>query len=545
MKYTLCLLLAVLTYANVQAQSFTYADTLRGSLSPLRDCYDVTYYELDVKIDTITRSITGSNMMTYKAVKNFNRLQIDLFENLQIDSIVQQGRRLDYKRSGNATFVEMGVTQTVGSIGQMKIYYSGTPVVAVKPPWDGGFIWSRDEKGNLWIAVACEGLGASAWWPNKDHLSDEPDSMLIKITVPKGLMDVSNGRLRNSVAVGDGIRYEWFVSYPINNYNVTFNIGKYEHFSDIYVRNGDTLTLDYWVMPYNLEKAKEQFKQVKPMLACHEKYFGPYPFPRDGYKLVETPYLGMEHQSAVAYGNKYLTGYSGWDISRIGLKFDYIIIHESGHEWWGNHVSMKDAADMWIHEGFCTYSEALYVECMFDTAMALRYVNARKASVDNKEPIIGPYGVNKEGAGDMYDKGMLMLNTIRYVINDDKKWFGILRGIQDEFGMKTTTTEEVVGYINKKAGKDLSPVFDQYLRYANIPELEYKIAGKRKNMQLQYRWKADVKNFNMPVRVLLSPDGFTTIQPTTEWQILPLNLKKSEEFKVDEEHFYIKVTEVK
>ncbi len=534
------------TLSTAYGQGFTKADTLRGMLTPLRTCYDVVYYDLDVKVDIDNKRLSGSNLFTFKATENFSRLQFDLFDNMQVDSVVYKGSKLPFTREFHAVFVDFATPVARNAVESFKVYYQGTPIAAKMPPWDGGLVWRTDKNDDPFVGVACEGIGASLWWPNKDHLSDEPDSMMIRVTVPKGLTNVSNGRLRNTVQVDTAwTRFDWFVSNPINNYNVTINIAKYAHFSDVHVgKNGDTLDLDYYVLPYNLDKAKQHFAQVKPMMKCFEEYMGPYPFYEDGYKLVETPYLGMEHQSAIAYGNNYRHGYNGTDYSRIGLKFDYIIIHETGHEWWGNHVSMADIADMWIHEGFCTYSEAIYVECLFGYDTALAYINAKKPGIDNEEPIIGQYHVNHEGASDMYNKGMLMLNTLRHVINNDQLWWEIIRGIQKEFGMKTTSTEEIVTYIGKRANQDLRYFFDQYLDYPNIPEFEYQILKKKKQLTLRYRWVTNVKDFHMPVKVLVAPNKYEFIYPTAQWQETVIDLKKSTDFKVAEDLFYINVVEV-
>jgi len=523
------------------ASDFTRADSLRGMLTETRSCYDVLYYDLNVRIDPGTNFIQGHNTIQFLAVSSFERLQFDLFENMEIDYILFENDTLVFERQHNAVFVKFDKEILKDELSKIKVFYSGYPVTAQHAPWDGGFVWESDQDSNHWVGVACEGIGASLWWPNKDHLSDEPDSMMIRVSVPPGLMNVSNGRLRNVIEQQDGWkRFDWFVSYPINNYNATVNIGNYKHFSDFYVSGEDTLTLDYYVMPYNYEKAIEQFKQVKPMLGCYEKYFGRFPFWDDGYKLVETPYLGMEHQSAIAYGNEYKTGYAGIDYSKIGLDFDYIIIHESGHEWWGNSVSCSDIGDLWIHEGFCTYSEALYVECLYGYNLAMDYVNAKKVSVSNKDPIIGFYNVNKEGSGDMYNKGMFMLNTLRHVIDNDELWFAMIKDIVKEFEYKTTSTNEVVGYINKYTGQDLTYFFSQYLWYPAIPIFEYKLRKRRKKRVLEYRWKVDVDDFRMPIKVTTAPDQFEFIYPTTTWQEMNLRLKKAG-FQVAESLFYVEV----
>ncbi|SMO52825.1 M1 family metallopeptidase [Solitalea koreensis] len=495
-------------------KKLTRADSLRGTLSPERTCFDVKFYHLNIKVDPKAETVAGYNDISLEAENDFKRIQIDLFENMKVDSITWKGQQLNYSREYNAVFINFPETITKGSNQTLRFYYSGKPIVAARAPWDGGFIWKKDAAGSDWVGVACQGTGASLWWPNKDHQSDEPDSMMISVAVPSDLMDVSNGRLRKKEDLGNGFtRYDWFVSNPINNYDVTINIANYKHFSD----KINKLDLDYYVLPENLEKAKKQFQQVKPMITCFEKYFGDYPFTSDGYKLVDTHYLGMEHQSAVAYGNKYTNGYLGRDLygSGIQLRFDYIIIHESGHEWFGNSVTAKDIADMWIHEAFTSYAEAVYVECMYGHNDYLKYVNSFKTRVLNDGPIIGPYGVNQEGSADMYPKGALMLSTIRSIIDNDAVWFSILKGIPIDFRHKTTSTDEIITYMNRKTGMDLTKVFYQYLKYAHIPELQLKKEG---NATL-YRWKADVPGFDMPVKIDTGK-GWQLIKPGSEWKRL-------------------------
>ncbi|UKJ07854.1 M1 family metallopeptidase [Solitalea lacus] len=512
---------------------FTRADTLRGTLSAERSCYDVTFYHLDIKVDTEQQSIEGYNDITFKTVSDFKRIQVDLFANMKVDKIVWKGNELPYKREFGAVFIDFPEKIKANSTQTLRFYYSGKPMVAKRAPWDGGFVWTKDKAGDTWVGVACQGTGASLWWPNKDHQSDEPDSMMISIAVPKDLMDVSNGRLRSTQDLNNGyVKYNWFVSNPINNYDVSVNIAKYAHFSDKH----NNLDLDYYVLRENLSKAKEQFKQVKSMLTCFEYRFGPYPFYEDGYKLIETPYLGMEHQSAVAYGNKYKNGYLGNDLthSGVGTKFDFIIIHESGHEWFGNSVTSKDIADMWIHESFTNYSESIYAECEFGYQDYLKHINGYKQSVHNDKPIIGPYGVNEEGSGDMYYKGGLMLHTIRSIVGDEK-FFEMLKGVPTKFWHQTVTTDDIVNYANKKTGTDLTKVFYQYLKYTNIPTLELKEIDGNVN----YRWKADVAGFDMPIKVALADKKWRIIRPTSTWQ--QLSAKTTADVKVAEDLYYINV----
>lgn len=531
------------TFAQLLQPKATYtrADTLRGMLTPLRTCYDINYYHLDVKVDIDQKFISGSNEFRFTATQDFKKLQFDLFANLKIEKVVFHGKNLLFTREANAVFLTFPNTIKRGTKEAFTVYYSGNPVVAKRAPWDGGFVFTKDSEGKPWVATACEGLGASVWWPNKDHLSDEVDSMLISISVPKGLKDVSNGRLRKVTELKDGYtRFDWIVKNPINNYNVEANIGNYVHFDDDFTGEKGKLTLDYWVLPQNLDKAKKQFgDNVKPMLTAFEHWFGPYPFYEDGYKLIETPHLGMEHQSGVAYGNKYQNGYLGRDLSGTGwgLKWDFIVVHESGHEWFGNNITMKDAADMWIHESFTNYSESLFVEQQFSKQAGLEYTHGNRRGIQNDSPVIGPYQVNKEGSGDMYDKGGIMLNTIRTIINNDEKWRNILRGLNKNFYHQTVTTADVVGYISKQSGLNLTPVFDQYLRYKNIPVLELRFEKE----QLLARWVADVNGFSMPVKIKTKGGEYQFFNLNTSFTPINLPAATKDNIEVDTFNYYIGV----
>jgi aminopeptidase N len=517
------------------------ADSLRGMLTPLRTCYDINYYHLDVKIDIDKQAISGSNEFRFTAKDDFTKLQFDLFSNLKVDRIVYEGKELPYTREFNAVFVTFPKQIKKAAKEKFTVFYSGSPVIAKTPPWDGGFIYSKDKDGDPWVSVACQGLGASSWWPNKDHQSDEVDSMLISISVPKNLQEVSNGRLRSVVPKADGYsQHNWFVSNPINNYDVSFYIGKYAHWTDQTQGEDGLLTIDYWSLKQDSAQARTHWDaDVKPMLKCFEDWFGPYPFYKDGYKLVQAPHLGMEHQSAVAYGNGFKKGYLGKDLSHTGhgLKFDFIIVHESGHEWFGNNITSRDIADMWVHESFTNYSESLFTQCQSGKEAGSEYVRGIRANIKNDRPIIGPYNVNKEGSGDMYYKGANMIHTIRQLINDDDKFKSILRGLNKTFYHKTVTTSEVEAYISNQSGIKLNKVFDQYLRHAKIPILEYKLNGNT----LSYRWVADVKDFDMPVRVSTKNNGYTLIYPGTSWKKMTVDKQiNAENFKADPD-FYINV----
>ena len=536
----LSLLIFLLFVANLslqaqvvtKARTYTEADTLRGSLRPERN-FDVLKYHLNVKVVPEDKFISGYNTITFRAEEDLPVIQVDLFENMKIDSVIFQGRNLDYSRKYNAVFVEMKPAPSKNAVDSLQVFYSGNPVVAKNAPWDGGFVFTKDEEGNPWIGIAVQGTGASLWYPNKDHQSDEPEEVLIEAAVPNGLMNVSNGRFIGKKDLGDGFtRWSWKVNSPINNYSVMLNIGNYVHFSDKF----QDLDLDYYVLPYNLEKAKTQFEEVKQMMSCFYEKLGPYPFEKDGYKLIETPYLGMEHQSAVGYGNKYKNGYLGRDLSGtgIGLKWDFIIIHESGHEWFGNSITAADIADMWIHEGFTTYSEAVYIECRWGKDEALRYLEGIRKNIGNTSRIIGDYGVNSEGSGDMYYKGANLLNTIRSIYNNDDLWWKTLKDYTSTYRHQIVNTETVEEFFDAATPVNLKPVFDQYLRHQDIPQLQF----KKENNSIFYRWKADLAEFSMPVDLLINGKE-KRIQPTTEWKRFSEKISSWEDIKLNSKEFYV------
>jgi aminopeptidase N len=520
---------------------YTRADSLRGMLTPLRTCYDINYYHLDVKINLDDKSVSGSNEFAFTATQDFTKLQFDLFANLNIDKIIYKGAEVPYSREFYAVYVTFPKTIKKDSKDSFTVWYNGNPKIALNPPWDGGFIFKKDKAGNPFVSVACQGLGASVWWPTKDHQSDEVDSMLISIAVPKDLDEVSNGRLLSIVDKPDGYRqHNWFVANPINNYNVAFYIGKYAHWTDTYNGENGPLTLDFWSLKEDSAVARPHWDaDVKPMIKSFEYWFGPYPWYKDGYKLIQAPHLGMEHQSAVAYGNQFKKGYLGNDMSGTGygLKWDFITIHESGHEWFANNVTTKDIADMWIHEGFTNYSETLFTESTQGKKAGEAYLIGLRRGIGNLSPIIGPYNVNKEGSGDMYPKGANLIHTIRQLIDNDEKFRQILRGINKTFYHKTTTSAEVEAYIAKQSGLKLSKVFDQYLRYTNIPVLEYKI----NNNLLSYRWITDVTGFNMPIKVTLKANEYTLIKPTNDWKTSKIDASVTIDNFKTEPNFYVKL----
>jgi aminopeptidase N len=533
---TLLIFLAATAGAQDRHNLFTHADTLRGSITPQRAWWDVSFYDLHVKLNLEDSTISGYNRITYKILKPGREMQIDLMTPLSIDSIVQHGVHLQYQRDGNAFFVRLMESQKTGEHNTVSVYYQGKPRISANPPWSGGFIWTRDSLGNPWISTACQTVGASIWWPCKDIEADEPDSQRISVNVPGDLTDVSNGRLRGKIIHDDGTTtYEWFVENPINNYDVSINAGKYAHYEDRYQGEQGELTLDFWPLQYNLERARNQFSQVKPMLKCFEHWFGPYPWYKDGYKLIEAPYNGMEHQSAVTYGNKYENGYRGRDVSGTGwgCTFDFIIIHESAHEWFGNNITYRDIADMWVHESFANYAENLFVESLFGREAGAAYLRGTR-HVKNDRPIIGHHGVHEEGSGDMYNKGGNMLHTLRQIIGDDEKWRQVLRGLNKTFWHQTVTGKQVTDYISKASGIDFSRVFEQYLSTTEIPVLEY----KRGQHTLFYRWTHVVAGFDMPVRVMLSPGHYQLIYPGARWKKIPIDTPPAD-LTVDQNYFIL------
>ena len=511
----------------------TRLDMLRGAYGPFRANNDLLYYHLTIRVDPAKKFIRGRNTIRFRMIEDATRIQIDLTDQLDIDKILFGTTALKYARDNGAVFIDFPETLRAGETYSIDFDYSGHPPEVGR---FGAFTFKTDPAGHTWINTACEGTGASIWWPDKDQWRDEVESMDISVEIPSGLTDVSNGKFVAQTDLGDGYtRWDWHVSYPINNYDVSLNIGNYAHWSEKF---GD-LPLDYYALPADVDKAKKQFAQVPGMIEAFQHYFGPYPFERDGYKLIEVPYLGMEHQSAVAYGNGFQNGYLGRDWTGVGisLKFDFIIIHESGHEWFGNAVSAADSSDMWIHEGWTTYLEGLYVEYRWGKADAIRYLNGIKPKIYNLRPIVAERGVNADPTQDQYFKGGLMLNTLRSVIDDDAKWFALIHNFYQQFQYRTIMTEDVVAFFNQNSGMNLTPIFNQYLRHASIPRLEL-LFGATPGM-VMYKWAADEDEFAMPVRVG-TPENWQTIHPTTQWQVMQTPLTK-EQFQVATELYYVEV----
>ena len=542
--------------------AFTHADTLRGTYGPTRDWWDVLNYDLHVQFNIVDSTIAGKNIIQFKALKKGTSFQIDLQEPMIIDSIfirlnvdynpAKYGTTTKFKvknkdivKDGNTYFIKFKDTFQTNNIHYIFVYFHGKPRIARRPPWDGGLIWKKSKDGSPWVSIACQGLGASVWYPCKDHQSDEPDSAAMHITIPDSLMCVGNGRYRGKINNGNGTAtYDWAVTSPINNYNIIPYIGKYTHFNEIYKGENGDLDMDYWVLEENLEKAKTHFADAPRMMKAFEYWFGPYPFYADGYKLVDAPHLGMEHQSATAYGNKYQNGYLGRDMSGSGwgLKWDFIIVHESGHEWFANNITSKDIADMWVHEGFTNYSETLFTDYFYGKDAGNAYCIGTRNGIRNDIPIIGPYNVNQEGSGDMYPKSGNMLHSMRQVINNDEKFRMILRGLNKTFYHKTVTTKQVEDYINKESKINFSKVFDQYLRTTQIPVLQYKIEGYK----VSYKYDSCVNGFNLPLKISFGAADKSEqwIKPTQKWQELKLADWYDKKTFAINPNFYIKSKQV-
>ncbi len=535
MKHFLSVIVFIISFSAF-SQSFTRQDTLRGSITPERAWWDLQHYDLKVEVKPDEKFISGSNTVYYKVLSENNRMQIDLQPPMKIDKVNQKGIELTIASEGNAHFIQLQEKQEIGSINELTIYFSGNPKTAVRAPWDGGFSWKKDSNGMHFIATSNQGIGSSIWWPNKDHPSDEPDKGVdISIKVPKEFMAVANGRLQKIDEDLTTKTYHWKVVNPINNYGVNINIGDYVHFSETYKGEKGDLDMDYYVLRENLQKAKKQFKQAPKMMEAFEYWFGPYPFYEDSFKLVEVPYLGMEHQSSVTYGNNYKNGYLGGDLSMTGwgLKFDFIIIHEAGHEWFANNITNKDVADMWIHEGFTAYSENLYLDYYFEKKASSEYVIGTRMMIQNDRPIIGTYNVNHEGSGDMYYKSANILHTLRQLIEDDEKWRNILRGLNEVFYHQTVTTKQVEDYISEKSGIDLTEFWSQYLRTTDIPEVVFKVNGK----ELKFKYKNIIDGFDMPVIIILNGKE-EWFFPKAEWSTKKFpneikNVKVKEDFYIE------------
>jgi len=508
---------------------FSESLKLLGSLNKYRNCFDATFYELNISVDEKKKYLKGKVLMNAIALSDFDTLQIDLYENMKVNNIgfatlnsIQESEtkfiNASYVRKHGAIFIAL--KQKAGEIFKLKIEYEGKPVEAKRPPWKGGFVWKKDKEKNPWIGVACESEGASLWWPCKDVTNDEPDSTSINITVSKGLMAVSNGKFVGiSNPDQQNVTYKWFVSYPINLYNVTLYVGKFSLLSDTYTMpSGKILPVNHYVLPMNYEKAKTHLAQAKGQIAFFEKTFGEYPWHHDGYKLIESPYEGMEHQSAIAYGNNYKNSYNG---------FDYIILHESAHEWWGNSVSAADLSDVWLHEGFATYSEALYVESIQGKNAYLRYLLTYRLFIKNKRPVVGPVGVRffDYKDSDVYMKGAWILHTLRTLINDDILFFDILKSFHERYKMKTVTSKDFIDMVNEKTGSDYSWFFHQYLNKREAPFLEYYWDGTN----FYYRWKYVGADFKMPAEISL--DGLVKInlKPTDKIQKIAISSQSYKE----------------
>ncbi|WP_019974160.1 M1 family metallopeptidase [Empedobacter brevis] len=534
-------LISITTHAQVlnHKKEFTRQDSLRGTNNEFRNWWDVKKYKVSVEPDFQSKTIKGKTTIIFDKTntQQSDLLQIDLQHPMTVSAVKLNGKKIsNFKRDGNVYFITVG-NKIKSNSNQLELEYSGNPRVAKNAPWDGGWIFTKDQKDRDWMSVAVQGLGASAWFPNKDYLGDEPDNgMELEIIVPKELVGVGNGRFVSKKEMNGKMAYTWKVVNPINNYNIIPNIGHYVNFKDIYEGEKGKLDLDYYVLDYNLEQAKSQFEQAKLMLKSFEHWFGPYPFYEDSFKIIETPHLGMEHQSGIAYGNKFKNGYLGRDLSGSGwgMKWDFIIVHEAGHEWFGNNITEKDVADMWIHESFTAYSETLFTETFYGKEAAGEYVRGTRNAIENDIPIIGVYGVNQEGSGDMYYKGANMIHTLRTWMNNDEQFRQMLRGLNKEFYHQTVTTQQIENYMAKFSGLDLKSFFNQYLRTVEVPTLELKQEGN----QINYRYTNIVDGFSMPLRLKNTEQ---TISPTKDWKTLnSVSIKNISDVEINP-NYYIKI----
>lgn len=525
---------------------FTKADTLRGSITPERAWWNLQHYDIQVCPNLVDKTIEGSVKIQFKIIKQGKRMQIDLQQPLMIDSVFYIGKKrqaLNFTRQANVAMINMPLGIKANTEGLVQIYYHGVPREAIRAPWDGGISWTKDELGNPFVATSCQGLGASVWWPCKDHQYDEPEKgVTISVRVPDSLMNVSNGRLINTIQHGDATKtWVWQVKEPINNYSVSMNIGKYIHIKDEFEGEAGKLSLNYYVLPQNKEGAERQFAQVKPMLKCFEYWFGKYPFYQDGFKLVEVPYLGMEHQSNVAYGNKYMNGYLGRDLSGTGwgLKWDFIIVHESGHEWFGNNITSKDIADMWIHEGFTNYSETLFTEWLSGKEAGSAYNKGARKNIRNDKPILGTYNVHNTGSGDMYPKASAMLHSIRMSMNNDEKFRQMLRHLNKKFYHQIVTTPMIEKEISLYAGYSVKGIFTQYLTTTQIPSFDY--ISSMDGKTLKYRYSNAVNDFYLPLQIKVGKEILVLKPKVNQWQTIQLTPFQIDNLNLEnvKNYFYI------
>ena len=511
---------------NEYRPRYTRKDSLRGALRPERTCFDVYFYDLTVRIIPKGKKIKGENRIYFEVKQPTSMIQIDLFPEFSIDVISWNENPLNYTREFGAVFIEFPDQLNPGEKHNITFKYSGKPGIAEKPPWQGGFVWKKDKSRKHWAGVACEHLGASSWWPNKDHLTDRPDSMKINIEVPSKYKAISNGTLRNTITTDKRYtRYEWFVSYPINNYNVTFYMGNFVSFKDTVILDGKPLILKYDVLPYNLEKAKEHFTQTRDLLQFYNEAYGQYPFMRDGFGLVDSPYEGMEHQTAIAYGHGFRnTSFEGCE----DMKYDFIIVHEAAHEWWGNSLCAADMADIWIHEGFATYAELMYLEHSCSKEAYFKELNDKLQTIINFWPMVQNYDVNENSfaSNDVYNKGAVMLHCLRCNINNDSMFFNLIRDFNLQYRFKAVTSKDFINFVNRKTGEDYYPFFNKYLYETQLPVLSYQFTREDDHIILTYKWTGVEDGFKMPFCIRTNDNKAVRLAGTTTEQKVTLENTK-------------------
>jgi len=515
-------------------------NNLIGNLNENRSSYRVSFYDINIDFDIDHKSLAGFVTIKAESIRDLNKLQIDLAENLNIKKITYENKELSFSREFDAILIDFNSTIVKGSIFEFTVFYDGIPQSADNPPWAGGFTWSKDKNGRDWIAVSCEGEGARIWWPNKDHITAEGDSVRMKYTVPSNTVAVGNGKLRNIITKNNKSTYEWFVGNPINNYNISVQIGNYVAVQDTFIKDDTIHNMNHYVLDYNKELASNYFTQSKEVIRFYEKYFGDYQWYEDGYKLIEVPYLGMEHQSAVTYGNGFSI-YNGvrsksWPMYGV---IDPLIIHETGHEWFGNSVTASDPTHIWIHEGLQVYSEAIYFEDKFKSyEVGVHYLNTLKNRIVNEVPIVGNENENHWALhGDTYMKGAWVMHTLRSTINDDKSWFEILKEFMEENAKGFVNTRDFFDKVNEITGDDYWYFAEQYFYSSAQPELEY----YQTDNEFFYRWNNVNENFSMPIDLLINGSS-TRVFPTKKFK--SFNISKHSQIEVMEWKYYVKAVDV-
>ena len=523
-----CTVMKLPDFANVPDKPGTYPrftskDSPIGQPDSDRAGYDIFFYDLDLNLDPDRKRIDGTVDIHFRTVDSLTGLQLDLYENLAVTGMKLSGDDVSWSRKERAVNVSLLHALIPGHDYVLRVEYGGKPTESKKPPLSDGVVWGKDNDGKPWAGVACETGGGSLWFPCKDHLSDEPDSVRLSLTVPAGLTVVSNGIMKSHTSGQEKERYTWQTGYPVNTCSITFYAGKYEHLRDTMLTSEGVLDLDYYVLPGNLERAKNHFLQVKDIISLYDRSYGPYPWMSEGFRLVESPFEGMGYQTAIAYGS----GYS----DRAWLGGDYVIVHEAAHEWWGNAVSVSDYSDIWLQDGFATYSEILFAESKLGYENSLLYARYNIAAlIKNRFPVAGPAGVSYRNTGDKdsHNKGAMILHTIRNIVNDSTLFFHILQTFYSEHaGSSHVTSDDFIRVLEGKTGNAWQKFFGVYLYRREVPVLHwyYSPAGIESVSGTPFgsggpviaaKWTGVPEGFSMPVDFFCKDTGVTVrIEVTT------------------------------